>query len=73
MTFVVRIIIMITSWQGFQYSVICRTFKKFARQHFNVFKCSVKNHIQEIVCFPVGALSHFTAHVTSRDVRTNEH
>ena len=70
---------MITSkliWQGFQYSVICRTFKKFARRHCNVFskfKHSVKNHIWDGVCLPVGALSHLTAHVTSRHVRTNEH
>ena len=62
--------------QGFRYSVICRTFKKFARRHCNVFskfKHSVKNHIWDGVCLPVGALSHLTAHVTSRHVRTNEH
>ena len=35
------------------------------------FKHSVKNHIWDGVCLPVGALSHLTAHVTSRHVRTN--
>ena len=62
--------------QGFRYSVICRTFKKFARRHCNVsskFKHSVKNLVWDGVCLPVDALSHLTAHVTSRHVRTNEH
>ena len=35
------------------------------------FKHSVKNHIWDGVCLPVGALSHLTAHVTSRHARTN--
>ena len=53
--------------QGFWYSKLCRTFKKFARRHqnvFNKFKMSIKRHIYDGVCLPVCELPALTTHVS---------
>ena len=47
--------------QGFWYSGLCRAFKKFARNHkdiFNKYNCSIRKHIQEGICRPAIVLGH---------------
>ena len=53
--------------QGFWYSKLRLTFKKFARRHrvvFDKFKISVKRHICDGVCLPVCELPTLTTHVS---------
>ena len=53
--------------QGFWYSKLCLTFKKFARRHWNIFnkfKTSVKRHIHDGICLPVCELPALTTNVT---------
>ena len=59
--------------QGFRYSKLCETFKKFTRRHRLVFEKygrSVKNHILDGVCLPVCALCSLPTNVTVRKART---
>ena len=42
--------------QGFHYSKLCKTFKKFSRKHrtiFNRYGVSVRQHIDEGICRPL--------------------
>ena len=42
--------------QGFWYSELCRTFKKFSKHHADIitkYGCSVRRHIDEGICLPV--------------------
>ena len=42
--------------QGFWYSELCRTFKKFSKRHTDIitkYGCSVRRHIEEGICLPV--------------------
>lgn len=41
--------------QGFRYTELCRTFRKFAKRHghiFSKYKCSLQKHIQDGICVP---------------------
>ena len=41
--------------QGYWYSGLCMTFKKFARNHVDIiskYKYSVRKHIEEGICLP---------------------
>ena len=47
--------------QGFWYSGLCATFKKFARGHVSIFSKyghSVRKHIEEGICLPASICLH---------------
>ena len=58
--------------QGFWYTKLCFTFKKFYRIHapiFSKFNCSVRRHIEEGICLPVDVRLGLTRNVTIRRAR----
>ena len=50
--------------QGFRYVELCKAFKKFAKNHLDIFSkysCSVRRHVQDGICLPAcdGFLSRY--------------
>ena len=55
--------------QGFWYSKLCMAFKRFSRRHvslFSKFNVSLRKHIQQGICLPLGAKHDLAKHVTLR-------
>ena len=60
--------------QGFRYSKLCKTFKKFSRKHrtiFNRYGVSVRQHIDEGICRPLCIIRKLSKNITMNRCRHN--
>ena len=58
--------------QGFRYSKLCKTFKKFSRKHrtiFNRYGVSVRQHIDEGICRPLCIIRKLSKNITMNRCR----
>ena len=62
--------------QGFWYSRLCTSFKKFTKRYSALFAkftttCSLKNHVQQGICLPPTVRYDLSRNVSTRGQRSN--